>query len=1205
MALRIYRSNRLDVLATVLGAMLRAPEPDPEALFTPQRVVVGTRGMERWLRHQLAVHNGVCAHVDFPFPRQLIEELLVGAEGGPALEPAPADPWAAGALAWRLLQVIEALPPAAQDDVWAPLRAYVGETTGPVDARRYALAVALGDLFDRYVTYRPALARAWSQGRPAPTADLPKPRNGVSLPTLPGALRWQPQLWRSLVQALGDAPHLAERLQRARGVFESGPVAGQAGPVRIFGLSTLPAEWLGLLASVARHHPVELYLHSPSDRWWGDLRARRGDARALRALDRDQVSEALLGDETGTGEGNPLLLSLGRVARDLQIVLESLDERYIDQDVSLFVEGRGSFVDPAGGSHPSALQRVQSDVLTLTHPASRPPLPLAPADDSIQLHACYGPTRQVEALRETLLGLFEAHPDLQPRDVVVMTPDIAAYAPLITAVFEQGAWGRRKRDGAPVLGAQGWGPAGAPRLPYEIADLSVRRLNPVADALLRVLELTTARATASAVLDLARLEPVRLRFGLEADDIETVGEIVRTAGARWGIDGQDRADHDQPADLQNTWIDALDRLWLGVAMPDTGGLYGDMVAEDGVEGGELDLLGRFGELVGVVLGAVRDLRDPRPVAAWVSRALTLVDDLTASQGRASWLTARAVEALEALDVEASGVSLDVSVQAFTAALAGRFDVAAGGLRPQNGPITFCALTPMRSLPYRVVCLLGMDEDAFPAKGSRAAFDLTSLAPRVGDRDRRDEDRMLLLEAILAAQDHLLVFYSGRDVHTDEALPPCVPVAELCDTLDGTFVVADGRAPTEALTVSHPLQPFSVATFRPPTSGEPWHRRPFSFDRRLAAGAGVAPLERPEPFWLREADPTNEPLVLSLAELIAFVDRPAKAFFRETLGVTFWDGVHAPEDREPVEAPEGLLKERLVAVALSSPDADSVSGRLDVALARLRGEGVLPLGAAGTWSAAPIRPMAAGLRAAATPWMAAPSQHCDIDLDLGGGLRLVGRIHDLREGDLFQVFPLADGSTRPWWSVATLLRLMAWQAASPGALRRAVLVYAGTSKAQYRTLASPLEDPVTAAADARSRLSVLADLLRLSRHGPPPLYGDTSWAFIKGLLHKDVVQPEHGWDAAAEWPPVDPTALAGVRTATDKALAAWFEGHNGGEVSTDYLRRLHPDGQPPWLDPETGLPSRAFAQGALALWWPAVKWRRVLRATPDPTGWGTP
>ena len=56
----------------------------------------------------------------------------------------------------------------------------------------------------------------------------------------------------------------------------------------------------------------------------------------------------------------------------------------------------------------------------------------------MQVHSCHGPARQIDVLREVLLGLLQDDSTLEPRDILVMCPDIDTYAPLIVAGFGLG-----------------------------------------------------------------------------------------------------------------------------------------------------------------------------------------------------------------------------------------------------------------------------------------------------------------------------------------------------------------------------------------------------------------------------------------------------------------------------------------------------------------------------------------------------------------------------------------------------------------------------------------------------------------------------------------------------------------------------------------------------------------------------------------------
>ena len=157
---------------------------------------------------------------------------------------------------------------------------------------------------------------------------------------------------------------------------------------------------------------------------------------------------------------------------------------------------------------------------------------------------------------------------------------------------------------------------------------------------------------------------------------------------------------------------------------------------------------------------------------------------------------------------------------------------------RTGELTVCTLVPMRSVPHRVVCLLGLDDGAFPRRSPRDGDDLLLADPHLGDRDPRTEDRQMLLDALLAARETLIITYNGNDERTNAALPPAVVVGELLDAVDATARRAHGRARDQVVT-HHPLQPFDPRNFRAGGAGA---RRPVEFRRGRAGGSASA--ERP-------------------------------------------------------------------------------------------------------------------------------------------------------------------------------------------------------------------------------------------------------------------------------------------------------------------------------------------------------------------------
>jgi len=1148
--LRVYRSNRLEVLAVVLAEQLRVTSGDP---LRPVEVVVGSRGMERHLRHALAEQLGVCAHVRFPFPNTALDALVPGARGEP-------DPWAPGALTWALLEV---LPGVVVAQGSGPLRRYLGAVPGaaPVDARTWGLARRIADAFDSYITYRPDVVAAWSDGGSDGLSDTQ---------------RWQAALWRAVQAHLGSTPHRAQRLASLA------DLPPDPRPLHVFGLSSLAGSWLAALGQVARSRPVELYLLCPSDQYWADLGRRMARDSGLAAWSRDDVSERLRAssdsDSLGDG-GHPLLTSWGRTGRDLQILLESLPEGFEDRRTDLFI-------DPRGGEGPdTALRVLQADIVRAVHPAMQSDFAerrLEPQDRSVQFHSCHGPTRQVEVLRTALLDLLELDPELRPRDIVVMTPDIDSYAPLVGAVFD---------EGQAVSGRQGWAPTGSPRLPWELADLAVRRLNPVADALLRVLELVEGRASASAVLDLLALEPVAERFSISAEDLVLVRAWVVDSGIRWAEDATQRAARGQPDDAQNTWRFGLERILLGVVMPDDGRLPVGVRPFDTAEGGATRLVGRLAAFCGTLFEQIERLGDPRPLAAWAKQLTFSVDALTETSGLAAWLTRRVREEIETLGQEAqtSHSAVEIDVSALRVALARRFEVASSAHQGSGGAITFCGMVPERAVPYRVVCLLGMDDGSFPRTGAGAAFDLLQQTSRIGDRDVRDEDRYLLLEAVLSARSHLIVLYTGRDVRTNEVRPPAVPVSELADAIDATWPDDGGPSPRARLTREHPLQAFDARDFE--ADPTPW-----SYDARLLEGvrAATGPRREAGAFLssdLAVASKQQSAEQLPLDALVHFWRHPLRAFLQRELGIYLSrDDTGEVPDREPLELgwlDHNSLLQDLLRARRTEVDPETIRQGL-------RASGKLPLGGAGQVAFDAILALAQQMEACAAEvvdWRRGASTEADLDLSIDS-FRLVGRLDELGERALVG---FRYGSEREADLLETWLRLLAWRATDPSCPGRALLVFGRVDGS-----GSPVVAHV--GLEVGDDAGLLAGLVRLWRAGqerPLPFPPKTSHALAKALCSGRSALPDEWQDpdrlAAGAF---DGPVVETLATALALAQSKWVGGFSRGEAEDRYNR--HAFGSTlPFVDSE-GAVLPEFVSLAVRVWGPVLAARRTPAKL---RGWG--
>lgn len=1015
MALHLHRAERTDLLADGLGALLADPPPDP---FASELVLVAARGMERWLSQHLshvlgsrgANGDGVCAGVAFRSPRSLIAEITGTAN---------ADPWSPEAMTWPLLEVIDA----RYDEPWCrPLATHVGHfDTDAAEAelrsgRRYAVARRLAGLFASYARQRPGLLAGWLDG---------------DLGDVDGDLAWQADLWRALVAAVpADPPHVRHEQTVAR--LTEGP-ADLPPRLALFGHTRLACTDVQLLAALATHHDLHLWLPHPSAKLWQALTGVHG------AVPRHQ-------DTSGRAAKHPLLRTLGRDLRELQRALPAIPTT--DEFVG-------------GATKPDTLLGwLQSDIAANTmRPAGRR---LAVSDRSLQVHACHGRARQVDVLREVLLGLLEDDPTLEPRDIVVMCPDIESYAPLIVAGFGLGE----------VAGA------GHPahRLRVKLADRALAQTNPLLGVAAELLGIAGTRATASQVLNLAQAAPVRARFGFTDDDLDVITDWVRQSNIRWGFDPQHRRPYGLDHFLHNTWRFGLDRILTGVAMSDDSRAWLDTALPlDDVGSNQVELAGHLAEYVARLHHVVEGLSGAKSLTDWLA-ALT----------EGVFLLARCDDEWQHAQLQQEFADIRTQAGPRASTLLRLPDVHAlldehlAG-RPtranfRTGTLTVCTMVPMRSVPHRVVCLIGLDDGVFPRHSAPDGDDVLARTPVTGERDVRSEDRQLLLDAISSATETLVITYTGADEHTGHPRPPAVPLAELLDTLDGTTV-----APVRQQVVTrHPLQPFDRKNVTP---GALVDGKPFTFDPTALGAAEAATGKRCTPAaFISDRLPEPPPSDVTLADLLDFFKDPVKGFFR-TLDVTLpWD-VHSVADEMPVEIDAlqaWTVGDRMLRDILRGMHPDVAAN------AEWR-RGALPPGRLGVRKAKEILAGARELARAALPYLAVDGRAYDVDIDLGRGRRLTGTVAPVYGKHLVLVTysKLAAKQVLSSW-----IGLVALAAARPDQDWAALCIGRGNSKNRIVSrVFVPPPDPV----------AVLRDLVSLydaGRREPLPLPLKTSYAWAQ-------------------------------------------------------------------------------------------------------------
>lgn len=1031
MALHLHRAERTDLLADGLGALLAEPLPDP---FAQELVLVPARGVERWLSQRLSHRlgcapdrgDGVCAGVSFRSPASLIAEIVGTVEE---------DAWSPEAMTWPLLQVIDS----SLAEPWCRTLAKhlghfdVGDEAELRRGRRYSVARRLAGLFASYARQRPGLLVDWLGG---------------DVGDLDADLLWQPELWRALVAAISaDPPHVRHRKTLDR--LRAGP-AGLPSRLSLFGHTRLARTDVELLEAVATHHDLHLWLPHPSDALWRVLDGMRGAVTRRADTSHRQV-------------GHPLLATLGRDLRELQRSLPAdpaTDEALDEPD-----------------RRDTLLSWLQSDLAAnAVRPDGRS---LADDDRSVQVHSCHGPARQIDVLREVLLGLLADDPTLEPRDILVMCPDIETYAPLIVADFGLGDV---------VNGAHP-----AHRLRVRLADRSLLQTNPLLGVASQLLALAGGRVTSSEVLNLAQSAPVRARFGFSDDDLEGITRWVRQSNIRWGFDQEHRMPFGVDF-VHNTWRFGLDRVLAGVAMSETAHSWIDSTLPlDDVGSNRVELVGQFAEYIDRLQRVVDSLTGARPLREWLTALTEGIGLLTQIGDDDAWQTSQMQR--EFADVLRTAGRRDQTLMRLPDIRSLLHRHLAG--RPtranfRTGTLTVCTMVPMRSVPHRVVCLVGLDDGVFPRLGVVDGDNVLARQPLTGERDIRSEDRQLLLDAIGAATSNLVITYTGANEYSGQRRPPAVPLAELLEALDMTTP----EPVRSRLVVQHPLQPFDIRNVE---RGALVPDAPFSFDPTVLRAARSATGERSEqPKLLCGLLPAPPPDDVVLADLIAFFKDPVKGFFRALEYTLPWD-VDGVEDAMPVDIDaleEWTVGDRMLSDILGGLAPD------DARQAEWR-RGTLPPGQLGWRKVTEIRDQAALLASTALGYRRADGASYDVDIDLGAR-RLTGTVPRVFGDRLVSVtYSKLDGKHL----LESWIPLVAMHAHQPDRDWSAVCIgrpKRGTTPREEH-LGRPRQDT----------LDLLRDLVAIydaGRREPIPLPIKTSyaWAVARHCGDDSVKQAEYRW-----------------------------------------------------------------------------------------------
>jgi len=913
----VLHSNRMEALRDLLVEHIRR---DPLPPLAAETVLVQSNGMKHWLTMSLAQDDalGICAATRMVLPSAQLWQLyrcVMGADRLPVHMPLDKAP-----LTWRILRRLSHW---LADPQFAPLAHYLGAETGGI--RAYQLAQQLADVLDGYQNYRSDWLTRWAQGRDTLDHDQP----------LPSTQAWQPPMWRDLLADVQQQPlggfqarsDVHQAFLQALRVRPPGSITGLPPRLMVFGITVLPMQTMEALVALGRHLPVLMFVHNPCREHWGHL-----------------------SEDMSTG-GHPLLASWGKQGRDYLHAIdrfEAVDEHSPAYErVSLFVDPVKDALDMQWQS--GVLHRLQADIHSLQSPAANAAIK-RPNDDSLVFVQAHSAQREVEVLHDRVLGWLNADPQLQPADIMVMVPDMALFAPHIHAVF-----GRYKGAGS-----------GGLDLPYSVTD-STPRSHPLVQAVDSLLQLPQLRLSLRDWLGWFQMDAVRQRYGLSQADVTQLHDWLAAAAVRWGLD----ADHRQPWGIdpelpdadQNSWGFGLRRLLLGYALGPQAAqpLWQHTAAQPGVGGLDAAVIGGLLQWLDDMNRSLHILRTDHTPGAWLEQLQGLVARFFKAEDEADQ---RVLDQVLAplqdwlADCQLAGFDEPVSPGVLRSHWMAQLDSIGLQRRFAAGGVQFATLMPMRAIPFKVVCLLGMNDSAYPRSPTPRDFDLISQPghARAGDRARREDDRYLFLEAVLSARQRLYISWQGRRASDHAALPPSVLVAQLMDHLNHIHQQPDSK--TKVFNAAlQPLQPFSSAYFQ--------------------AGSGFATYAADWAAARRQYAPTEAgtdaalppPAELNNASLLTLLRQPLEVFFKHHLQVQLDAPLDEDDDNEPFGL-SGLHGFMLQQQVLWSTQPQAL-------LQQLKCQGELAMAAGGQVQQARMLELQQRIQAQCQPWQ----QASDVDLPL--------------------------------------------------------------------------------------------------------------------------------------------------------------------------------------------------------------------------------
>lgn len=825
---------------------------NPLQPLEPEVILVQSSGVAQWLQQKIA-SAGIAAAIDFILPASFVwraYKAVLAEQHIP--EQALLDK---SNLTWQLLRLLE--------HDFGPESAITNFLANADIRKKFQLAQHLASLYDQYQVYRADWLNQWQQGK----NQIFDRQNQVQ--NLSSENTWQADLWRLiLADTQAKYGHIWGRAQIHQEFLAQALKNDKQYPklprrIIVFGISTMPKQILESLVVLSNWVQVLVFINNPCEHYWGDIQGQHEILRSsLMRQQKKPNAPLILDDASLHNYAQPLLASWGRQGRDFITMLDdfdTLDRRQksaqlfarINQKIDVFKQLPGA----------NLLEQIQDDIRDLRplEESKNWPVVNPEVDKSIEFHIVYSKQRELEVLHDQLLFAFDNDPELKPSDILVMVPNIASYAAHIEAVFGQYELADKRH------------------LPFSVADQGQRCVDPLAIAIEKLLSLPDLRFGAKEIIDLLDVPALRSKFNIQASDLPLIRLWVEQANIRWGLNQKHKssfiANH---ADDQNTWEFGLLRMLLGYASSDNGYAWHDIYPYAEPSGMQAEVLGYLANFLDKLNEYYINFSNNYEPEAWLPLINNLLDDCflpETAQDQATVLRFKQVlqDWYEICNITDFKQALPLNIVAEYCLE--QLDQSQNAPRFFAGAITFATLMPMRAIPFKYVCLLGMQDSDFPRNQTPADFDLMSLYPRSGDRSKREDDRYLFLEALLSAREKLYLSWQGLDINDSSEQPPSVLLAQLMDHIDAAWQSSiPGLSVSKSLSTYHPLQPFSKKYF--------WHDQ----NNNYFTYAYEWQQDSKQP--INEITNVEFKADYDLLNLKEFVRKPIQYFYNHSLGIYF-------------------------------------------------------------------------------------------------------------------------------------------------------------------------------------------------------------------------------------------------------------------------------------------------------------------------------